>query len=421
MKNNDSLTTKLIMAGLTLALVVYFSAQAYFYFTDPLSTMLSYTYQVEEELDLSGYVVREEQLLSGDTSGLLRIDRAEGERVSTNGVIATVYADQASIDRQAKMESLTTRIEQLQYAQEAELGADASLKLDNQILQHLRTYRSSVTANRLYDAEKTGSELRAMILKRDYTHSDMDNLAVQIADLQEQVQTLRSQTIGSIRTINAPVSGLYSTVVDGYETALTPDSIQNMKPSQFYALKPTYATQSGLGKLVLGANWYYIAVMPKEEAESLQKDGLALYLRFAKGVERDLAVSIASVSAQENGHCLVVFQGDTYLQDLTLLRRQRAQVIYHTAEGIRVPKNTLRILTKKTENEDGAIQTTQTLGVYCVVGMEARFKPIEVLYSGDSFVLVRATAPSDQESRRLRPGDEVIISANDLYDGKILG
>ena len=64
---------------------------------------------------------------------------------------------------------------------------------------------------------------------------------------------------------------------------------------------------------------------------------------------------------------------------------------------------------------------SDALGVYCVVGMEARFKPVEVVYRGESFVLVRSTAESNQETLRLRPGDEVIISANDLYDGKVVG
>ena len=89
-------------------------------------------------------------------------------------------------------------------------------------------------------------------------------------------------------------------------------------------------------------------------------------------------------------------------------------------EGIRVPKDALRVRTQTSEQEDGTTVETQTTGVYCIVGMEARFKPVEVLHSGDGFVLVRSTAPEDRETLRLRPGDEVIISAKDLYDGKVV-
>ena len=116
-----------------------------------------------------------------------------------------------------------------------------------------------------------------------------------------------------------------------------------------------------------------------------------------------------------------MFRGDTYLPQLTLLRKQSAQLVVDSVEGIRVPKDALRIRTTEAEGEDGTITETKTLGVYCVVGMEARFKPVEMLYSGDGFALVRAAAPEDRESLRLRSGDEVIISAKDLYDGKVVG
>ena len=79
---------------------------------------------------LSGYVVRDEAILTDDTSGLLQLQRAEGERISDGGVVALVYADQATLDRQKEIQSLHTQIEQLQYAEEAALGAEVSLRLD---------------------------------------------------------------------------------------------------------------------------------------------------------------------------------------------------------------------------------------------------------------------------------------------------
>ena len=46
---------------------------------------------------------------------------------------------------------------------------------------------------------------------------------------------------------------------------------------------------------------------------------------------------------------------------------------------------------------------------------------MEVLYSNENFALVEANVNSNQELLRLRPGDEVIVSARDLYDGKVVG
>ena len=426
MKNN-SLGMKILMAAVTLGLLAYFGLQGYLYFSDPLTTTLAYTYQVEESVSLSGYVVRQEQVLEDDGGGLLRLRREEGERVSRGGVVASVYADQSSLDRQAEISTLESRVEQLQYAQDAAGSSEVSMKLDAQILQNILEYRQCLTADRMAKAETYGSQLRALVLKRDYTYSENEDLSGQIEALQAQIKELKSKAAGSVRTVTAPVSGLYSAVVDGYETVLTPESLSDMTPSQLSAVRADSTVSSGVGKLILGDSWYYAASMSAADAEELQeasdalkKAGKSLTLRFAKSVERDLPVTVSRIGPEENGRCVVVFEGKTYLSRLTLLRQQSAQVVWDSTEGIRVPKEALR-MEKVTVNSEGQRVTEEATGVYCVVGMEARFKPVEVVYNGSSFLLVRSAAPEDRENLRLRPGDEVIITANGLYDGKVVG
>ena len=426
MKNN-SLGMKILMAAVTLGLLAYFGLQGYLYFSDPLTTTLAYTYQVEESVSLSGYVVRQEQVLEDDGGGLLRLRREEGERISRGGAVASVYADQSSLDRQAEISTLESRVEQLQYAQDAAGSSEVSMKLDAQILQNILEYRQCLTADRMAKAETYGSQLRALVLKRDYTYSENEDLSGQIEALQAQIKELKTQAAGSVRTVTAPVSGLYSAVVDGYETVLTPESLSDMTPSQLSAVRADSTVSSGVGKLILGDSWYYAASMSAADAEELQeasdalkKAGKSLTLRFAKSVERDLPVTVSRIGPEENGRCVVVFEGKTYLSRLTLLRQQSAQVVWDSTEGIRVPKEALR-MEKVTVNSEGQRVTEEATGVYCVVGMEARFKPVEVVYNGSSFLLVRSAAPEDRENLRLRPGDEVIITANGLYDGKVVG
>ena len=425
MKEN-TLGMKLLMAVVTLGVLTYFGIQGWRYLSDPLTTTLAYTYEVEESMDLSGYVVRQEQVITDSSgSGLMQIQRGEGERVSAGGTVAAVYADQASLDRQNEMEQLRIQIEQLQYAQEASLGSEASLKLDAQIMQSILDYRSSISADKLYDAEKEGAQLRALVLKRDYTYADTGDLDAQIAQLQSQLQTLRSQAAGSVRRITAPQSGLYSAVVDGYESVLTPQSLAEMTPSQLNTLQPAQTDSTQVGKLVLGESWYYAAVMSadaaqelQEQAQELKSSGRQLYLRFTKGVDQDLPVTIASVGPEENGRVVVTFEGTEYLAQLTLLRAQSAQVIFTAYSGIRIPTEALRS-GYVTQDSEGNLVSQEGLGVYCVVGMKARFKPVELVHRGEEFVLVTSGEISS-ESQRLRPGDTVIVAAENLYDGKVL-
>ena len=423
-----SLGTKLLLAFVTLGVLAYFAVQAVRYFGDPLTTTLAYRYQVETATDLTGYVVREEAVLPDDGGGQRQLQRTEGERVSAGGLVALVYADQASVERQEEIRSLETQIEQLQYAREAALGAEVSQRLDVQILQNMVDYRAAVTADRLDRAEDWGAELRSLVLKRDYTASDTTDVSARIAELQAQVDSLRAQAGASVRRVTAPQAGLYSAVVDGYEAVLTPESLETLMPGKLDRLEPDEAARSAssVGKLVLGDAWYYAANLDEGEAALLQ-DSTGLKLRFAKGVSQDLDVELVFVSEPEGGRVTAVFRGDTYLSELTLLRQQSAKVIRRTTEGIRVPIESVRLREETVTGEDGTETTVSQTGVYCVVGMEARFKPVDVLYSGEEFALVRSTldraedVTAAQEQIRIRPGDQVIVTAYDLYDGKVLG
>ena len=417
---NSSFGTKCLLLAVTLGVLAYFGIQGLQYLGDPLTTTLAYNYQVEEGMDLSGYVVRREQVLADEASGLLRLQRSEGEKVGAGGTVALVYADQASLDRQREIDELSGRIEQLQFAQEASLGSEVSLKLDAQIMRILLDYRAELAAGRLDNAEEHETELKSLVLKRDYTYSDTEDLSGQIAELQSQLKELKAQAASSVRAVKAPVSGVYSAVVDGYETVLTPGLLADMTPSQLNAVQADETLTSQTGKLILGDNWYYAVTMSADQAKALRDSGGTMTLRFAKGVEQDQTVTLYAVGPEEQGRVVVTFRGEYNMAQVTLLRRQSAQLIWRTVAGIRVPNEALRAANTKVDQE-GNRTTVESLGVYYVVGMEARFKPVEVLYSGDGFVLVRSTAASDQESLRLRPGDEIIISAKDLYDGKVVG
>ena len=217
-----SLATKLLLFLVTAGVLAYFGIQAVRYFSDPLTTTLAYPYEVELSTDLSGYVIRDEAVLAGETGGYMQLQRTEGERVSAGGTVAVVYADQAAVERRQEIQSLETQMEQLRYAAEAALRAEVSLRLDAQILQNIQAYRGALAEDRLDRAEEYGAELRSLVLKRDYSYTDTADLSARMTELQSQLDALQAQAGGSTRRITAPEAGLYSAVVDGYETVLTP-------------------------------------------------------------------------------------------------------------------------------------------------------------------------------------------------------
>ena len=90
-----------------------------------------------------------------------------------------------------------------------------------------------------------------------------------------------------------------------------------------------------------------------------------------------------------------------------LLLACAAALVLGNYEGLRIPANALRL------DESGQS------GVYCMVGFTAEFKPADVVYQGDGYTLVQAHAEATG-GNILRSGDEVIITASELYDGKVV-
>lgn len=426
-KRQNSRAIKLLSLGLALCVLAYFAVQIYGYFVTPYSFYTVYAYQVEDAQSLTGWVVRDEEVLSPSGGGIPSLERSEGERVGAGKRLAVVYRDQSSLDQHAQLQTLKQQLEQLQYAQEAAADSEAILRLDHEIATSILALRADLSADNLAYAEDHVADLRSLVLKRDYSCQDAADLSAQMKELSAQIQNLQASVSSGATAVTAPRAGTYSAVVDGYEKALTPAMLEEITPQKLEAVTADASVSSDIGKLIYGDTWYFAAAADSKTAAEFTA-GTSTTLRFAKGLERDLPVQVDSVGPEENGRRVVVFSGRKYLSQITQLRRQTADVIRSTYSGLRIPQDALRVVTSTVKNEETGEETTvQTTGVYCVVGKAAKFKPVKVLYTGEGFSLVQSALEdaegklSDaQEKMRLRALDEVIVTAEELYDGKVV-
>ena len=99
---SSSLTTKLIFALFLLTVVAYFGIQMWQSLTSPEITTPVYTYRAEHTLDLSGWVIRDEEAVECGEP-LLELTRAEGERVAKGKALATVYQSTAALNAAQKL------------------------------------------------------------------------------------------------------------------------------------------------------------------------------------------------------------------------------------------------------------------------------------------------------------------------------
>lgn len=143
-------------------------------------------------------------------------------------------------------------------------------------------------------------------------------------------------------------------------------------------------------------------------------------------MDRDLEVELVSIGQEENGRCVAVFRGNTYLQELTLLRRQSAEIVLDSTDGIRVPRAALRSAVREVTETDPETEEETTKQV-SVTRRILRFRRQGRIQAGGGALYRRGLrGGANHGGRRGREaeapsrGDEVIVAARDLYDGKVI-
>ena len=405
MKSSSTPIFKILSVVVLAAAVVYFAVQAYRYFSDPINTTLVYASVEEQTIEISGYLVREEETFHSDAATLGH-SLSEGERVGKNQTMATAYPDSGALTRVEQLEALQLRLEQLSFSLVSYLDPDAALKLDSSITSDLLSLRRMVASGEYSRAEEEVASLKGAILKRDYTSASQEEIEAAIKDTETQISQLENSLNGT--AITAPEGGIYSAACDGYESVLTPELLDELIPSTLDGVKPVESdSAANVGKLIYGDTWYYAANITDAQAEQLGGRS-SVTLRLAKGLDEDMTMKVVSISRSENGKRTLLLSSDKYIAQTTQLRHQMGTLVLRTYEGLRMPSNALRV------SEDGVT------GVYCLLGVRAKFKPVQVVFQGDGYMLVKAVA-DDSESSMLRRGDQVIVTAAELYDGKVVG
>ena len=393
-----------ILAGVVLAAVVlYFGVQIYQYLANPFTTTLTYEAVADDSIPLTGWVVRDEEIFHSDAVTLTHT-LGEGQKVGFGQAIAMTYDNAKALDTVAEIDTLELQLQQLEFALTSTLDSDAALKLDNTITASILALRQNLSTGDYAAASDDISALKAAVLKSSHSYSSVEDIQADIEDVQSRISQLKGSLSGS-QAVVAPRPGVYSAVCDGYESVLTPELLSDLTPTALAQVSPT-GDDGNVGKLIYGDTWYYAANVDASYADKL-RPGQSVTLRMAKGLSQDVTVQVRSVSSPENGQVAIVLQCRNYLPQTTQLRHQAAELVLRSYQGLRVPTTSLR------QDDQGHT------GVYCVAGISARFKPVQIIYRGDNYTLVRPTEDATGTAI-LRSGDEVIVTANKLENGTVV-
>ena len=424
-----TLINRMMMLALLAAVVLYLAASAWRSFRDPYTLVMSYAYTVDDGVEATGFLVREESVLTA-AGGTVDLLPEEGEKVARGETVALLYQSGAGLERKEAIQSLELEREQLEYALErAQTGGDSS-QLSRQVLEAIASLHASVAAGDLTRLEDETQELKSLVYKREYTFGDGEAVqadpaaAIQasLEAVEAEIDALTAQAAQDTARVTAGQPGVFSGQTDGYEALLTPALLETVTPEELdqLARQQPQGDPAAVGKLITDATWYFVLALDREEAERLTT-GRSVTVRFSRDWSGEVSMTVERVGEPDgSGRCAVVLSADRFLSETTLLRRQTVELVFDSREGIRVPTESIRVVEQTVTDPETEEETTQLVtGVYALVGQQAEFKPVTVLRQLEDFALVvPAGDPAGREA--LRAGDEIILSSVELHDGDVI-
>lgn len=346
--------------------------------------------EVGDGMTVSGFVVREETVIAVDAPFPV-CELREGEWVGGGQRLVTGYASAEAKRQRETLDALRAQREQLSRADDAALDGEISTLLVRMAEQ---------TARRDFDAvHAAAAALMPLVQWRDGAQG-----AAQLASLDRQIEELERTAQDGASAVLAERAGYFSARADGLEAVLTPDALETMTLAGYRALPTAFTTpKNAVGRLIFGQKWYFVTELPAERAAQYAA-GDRLTVDFARPSLRDVRMRVERIGAPEDSACLIVLSCERGMQNVTALRRQTAKLVFQTHAGLRVPKTALYHL----DGEDG---------VYVLEGARAVWKPVTLLYEcGDSFLAAWDSGDTDM----LQPSDELILTSDDLYNGKVI-
>ena len=419
--------TAVIIGFLALAaLYVFYQAGQVLFPPNTYETALLTT--VEDTVDAQGVLLFSESYVAGDgTLGYLVDD---GERVSAGTAVAEVYSDASQAGLRQQLTQINDQIELLQKSQNTTSAQ----------LETLRKDRSAALYN-LMDSldrsnyEDTADQKESYLLAQNklwIVTGEVENFSDQIASLVQQASNVQAQ-LGNPTQITAPQTGYFirssssGRLNAGMEDILALNAV-DLKA--YLDSSPEIALDGCAGKIVSGFTWYYAGICTAKQGEKLLgSDGKPLkasvQIRFPGQVETPLKAKVTEVTLdEESGLARFVLSCETINGDVLRLNKADAQIIIGESTGLRIRASAVHYLKDDGSEAEGQGEN-YIPGVYVKYGNLARFCKIDPVDAdhpqvtdGDYLIVLPSGTAGSVSQVRLY--DEIIVSGQNLYDGKLL-
>jgi hypothetical protein len=384
--------------------VVYMSYHIISVLSDPLRTVDAVIFMVEDSIPANGWFVRGEVLMPR-ADGITQPAVRDGERLARGDTAFYIYHDRSAIELTDDLTELSRRIRDMEYVTEHTAANLDVSQLDRLIYARVTDMLNARDSGNRAAVVSQGLEFKSLVFRREYTYGQGADLTVALEALKAQERMLLSERETAVSEIKADRSGMFTTEVDGYEETFDMNLLDTVTLAELR--NPRHdprLVREHMGKQIPGFSWGHIITVPEDDVRLRLRVGQTLTLRFT-----DIARTVVDFRIRrihyEDGQAIISLTTTSNAAVFINTRRLPSDVVLNSYNGLRVPKEAIRLVNDRT-------------GVYCLVGSRAVFKPVDIISERDNYYLV-AFDPITARASQLLPGDKMIVAAKDIYDGKV--
>lgn len=405
MKNKHKQQIIMLLIALFMVFIGYQFFQIIY---SPYSTQTALEYTMSSSVECTGVAVHDETIISYSSGGVYGFTAEDGERISAGGNVGEVFtsAEQASVYLQ--IQKLDAEIALLENAQSLSAITNTDVEIILKQAQNTSYDMIGLLDDENYTSlSEVRNDLSFYYNRMQVATGKEEDFSTLIAQKRAARDTLAATVQVPVNYITAPITGYFSSTIDGYENIATTSVMREMTPVELQSFISESSPQVSTGtvaKISANYKWYVYTVIPLEENHSYTVGG-RVTISFLYTSATNLNAEIISVEEDTEHQLLKVgFQFTEVTADTVNLRIQPIKVSFKEYTGLRIDKRALRIV-------DGV------MGVYVRYGNVVQFKPITPIFEDAYYYLVPLTT---SENNGVKLYDEIIVEGRDLYDGKLL-
>ncbi len=399
---------KLLIIFLALVFVVH---QLISVLYKPISTENAYFYTANNGLDITGVIIRNEKLVTSDKGGVLHFMIPDGNRVSKDGTIANIYTNEEASITLNKINIVKEKISDIedilsQNNVEAANFDVANTNVDNKLNELILSSAYgdfSLVDHYCGQLLNALNKRQAVLGDTNAFSNELSSLNNELSSLNKELSTLESSLSDPIGQIKSTQSGYFISKTDGYENSFPIDDLTKITPDFLSKLKKKKQPSNVIGKIVSDYEWYIAATVPINDSMNFKVDD-DLIIHTSTNASPDFGAKVKNINLSADGtNAVIIFSCSDMNSELATMRTGAMTVIKEEYSGLRIPEKALRVV-------------DSVKGVYVVSGMQIKFTPVDIVFTGKDFVLCK----KDEKDNSLRLYDQVVVRGKNLYDGKII-